>query len=510
MAIALSQRPAVAGQLVAALCARQEGNPENETLNESLCSGLTIARMAQENRQKRAGAFIKSATDAVVRAAVQGRLTVFHRIILGSAWVRAGLQAPAALEMSERDISVTDMKEMNEFPQDPDSPATMLSGAFRNVIEKSGGGAFELYTMTSEIFPAMWAEMRAIIIAWSVDRPESVHARLACSWLLDPAPRTRLAAARALADRASASGLHPDAAIRMVTLRSWMPDDDARAAVDRALKDAMRSGLATGKHGKPWKIHSVMASLPDGAGTQIISIALQLGDSRKIAMLLLKHGFGVRGAYFVPCISATEQRALVQGITEHTGAVRVPLTWLERTLSMALADGLAAGIPPAHGLIQVAELCGLTTLRPEAETTEALIATQPAAERIGGLSAQERDRLMNVDDEWRNRIEIASSWFEEIDHVDELAKGEPSEQVFERNLWSWLETRRGHWARIVALAADVLRAAGHQDTDDLVATATALIKGRELKEIPVMAEVHRQTIEIRAGDVLQVSEDVGE
>jgi len=47
----------------------------------------------------------------------------------------------------------------------------------------------------------------------------------------------------------------------------------------------------------------------------------------------------------------------------------------------------------------------------------------------------------------------------------------------------------------VALSADVLAAASHPDAESFTATAMALQDGRDLKNIPVMADVHEQTIE---------------
>ncbi len=90
-------------------------------------------------------------------------------------------------------------------------------------------------------------------------------------------------------------------------------------------------------------------------------------------MLLLKQGYGVKDAYTVPCRSATEQKAPIQKIADETGAEQVPKSWLDRALAMALADGLSANQPPAPGLIEVAELCGISALRPDPVTTEALI-----------------------------------------------------------------------------------------------------------------------------------------
>jgi len=486
--LALLHRPALGGQLIARLCATDEGSSELEPLTALLGSALDAARMAKENRKKRGDAFLTAVADAVELAAGQQRLNPFHRLLLASAWTRNGLPAPASLELSAADMELASQ----EFAMpDPAGAEAMLDDLFRDLIEQAGGDALTLHAALTETFPAMPAGMRAHVIAWSVARPEPIHARLACFWLLDPSEPVRLAAARALADRAAAGALPAEVAGKMVMLRSWMPDDAARAAVDEALKRAMRSGLPAGTSFKPWTIHNVMATLPDGGGAQSIMIALQSGGSRKTAMLLLKQGHGVKDAYTMPCNSATEQKALIRRISDETGAVRVPVSWLERSLPMALADGL----PPAPGLIEVAELCGIDGLRPKPVTTDALIAALPAAERIGSLSAQARGKLINASDGWWDRHEIVRSWFEESDHAHAVLEGRRSPRALESALWKWLETRRDFWARLIARGADVLAAADHPDAESFTAAAMALVEGRDLKKIPVMADVHEQTIE---------------
>ena len=488
---ALLHRPALGGQLIARLCATEEDAPELEPLTEMLGSVLDAARMAQENHKKRGEAFLTVVTDAVELAAGQGRLRSFHRLVLARAWAQNGLKAPDALELTADDIDAANSPIALEDAAEAD---VILDNLFRNLIEQSDGDALVLHAALIETFPTMPAEMRAHVIAWSVERSEPIHTRLACFWLLDPAAPIRAAAAHALADRASAGSLSSDVTGKMVMLRSWMPDDDARAAVDQALKAAMRSGTVTGAPVKPWTIHSVIATLPDGGGAQSIMIALQSGGSRKTAMLLLKQGYGIKDAYAIPCSSAREQKALIQRITDETGVVKVPVPWLERTLSNALADGLAADLPPVPGLIEVVELCGFSQLRPEVVTTEALIAALPAAERIGGLSAQARGKLINASEDWWNRHAIVQSWFEESDHAHEVLEGQDSQRALDAALWRWLETRRDFWARLVARAADVLSASDHPDEASFTATAIALQEGRDLKKIRVMADVHDQTI----------------
>lgn len=212
-------------------------------------------------------------------------------------------------------------------------------------------------------------------------------------------------------------------------------------------------------------------------------------------MLLLKQGHGVRDAYTIPCSSASEQKALIQRVKQETGAVSVPASWVETALSAALADGLSAGLPPAPGLIEVAELCGLDRLRPETVTTETLIDALPTTEHLRSLSAQARGKLINASEDWWDRHEIIHSWFDESDHAHEALEGTRSPRGVEAAMWRWLETRRDFWARIVARSADVLTAAGDQDADSFAATAMALLDGRDLKKIPIMHDVHQQTIE---------------
>ncbi len=490
--LALLHRPALGGQLIARLCATKEDAPELEPLAELLGSVLDAARMAQENHRTRGETFLTSVTDAIELAAGQGRLSPFHRLLLARSWARNGLQAPTALEITADDLDAVGRK--LPLPNRAAADA-MLDDLFRNLIEQSEGDALELHAALTETFPAMPAEMRMHVIAFSVERPEPIHGKLGCFWLLDPAAPIRLAAARALADRAAAGKLSADVTAKMVILRSWMPDGEARTAVDQALKAAMRSGSAIGNSVKPWTIHNIMATLPDGGGSQSVLVALQSGGSRKTAMLLLKQNHGIKDAYTIPCSSATEQKALVQRISDETGAVRVPVSWLEHALCMALADGFAADHPPAPGLIEVAELCGFNSLRPEPATTEALIANLPGAERIRGLSAQARSKFINASGSWWDRHQIMQSWFEESDHAHEVLEGKHSSRKLETALWKWLETRRDFWARLVARSADILAAADHPDAESFTATAMALLEGRDLKKIPIMADVHDQTIE---------------
>jgi hypothetical protein len=140
-------------------------------------------------------------------------------------------------------------------------------------------------------------------------------------------------------------------------------------------------------------------------------------------------------------------------------------------------------------------------------TTEALIAALPGAMRIAGLSAQARGKLVNASEDWWDHHEIVRSWFEDSDHAHEALEGKRSPRSVDSALWTWLETRRAFWARLIARGAEVLAAADHPDRDSFIATAMALREGRDLKKIPVMADVHDQTIEAWVFDEPDVDRD---
>ena len=430
--VSMLHRPALGGRLIARICATEETAPELEPLAELLGSALDAARIARENRKKRGSAFLQTLGDAVALASGQGRLSPFHRLLLASAWTRNGLAAPASLELSATDIDVSGLA-----PGIPDRTEAdaLLDDLFQNLIEHTEGDALALHAALTETFPAMPAEMRTHVIRLSTERPEPIHARLACFWLLDRDAAIRMAAAGALAHQAAIGALSAELVGRIVVLRNWMPPDEARGLVDKAVKLSMRSGLTAGKAPAPWTIHSVMATLPDGGGAQSIMVALQSGGRRKVAMLLLKQDHGVKDAYTIACKSANEQKALIQRVEEEAGAVGVPASWMERALSVALADGLATGVPPAPSLVEIAELCGLDRLRAEAVTTEALIDALPAAERLRSLSAQARGKLINASEGWWDRHEIVQSWFEESDPAHEVLEGTRSPRGVEAALW---------------------------------------------------------------------------
>lgn len=484
-------RPALGGQIVARLCAIQDLSPRDEDLLDLLGAGLDAARIARENGKARGQHLIDAVEAALDLARGQGRMTSAHSLLFAQLWTRNGLPAPAALALEVEEVVPANRRRASDAAEGD----ALLEGLFAELIQQAEGDSLALHRALTESFPAMPPEMRAHVVTYSIGRSDPLHAEMACYWLLDAQPQIRLTAAQGLADRLFLGELPGSVLASLVVLRSWMPEDAARLQVDSVLKEAMRKGSAQSADQAPWSIHSIFASLPDGGGAQSIGIALQSGSLRKMAMLLLKQGQGVKDAYTIPCRTARDQKAILARMTQEVGALKVTPDFVQRAISIALADGLAHGQPSVPGLIEVVRLCGFAGLRPKVKSTPDLIADLASTRAVQALPKRQLGNLITSSEEFWDRHETIESWFEDSDAAHSVLDKARSPKAAETALWKWLETRRDWWARILARSADVLETAHHPDAAGFAACAIALLDGRDLKAIPVMLDVHEQTID---------------
>lgn len=491
-----------AGVALAGAIATSDGDDLNDDLQYQIFeSVLGTARMTGENGHAAGPVLLAALENRFTGLAQSETLTAVGCFSLSRAYVRAGLVPPQALELSESVLA-----RGGEFPGkgEVDDPDSAFAGVFDELIERADGDVSAIHAALSEMLPAMPAEMRHAVVAETASRKGDVFGHLATTWLLDASAEMRLAAAAGLEARMASGQFDPGLAADLVMLRAWMPGDAAQSKVDALIRQAMKRGIAGGTGPKPWKLHKVLASLPDGTGAQGIALAVQSGSRRGVAMLLIKQDHGVKDAYVVPCSSAGEQRRLLAGIEEETGALEVTPDYTGTALAAALADGLAHGMPPAAGLVEIARICGFTDVRPEVITTEQLVQDIDPEGGIRSKSPQARGRLINESEFWRDRFAIIESWFEESDALSHHLDTCYSSRSFDVALWKWLEKRRDWWTRIIARSAQVLVASDDGCADAFVATAQALYAKRNLPKTPIMREIFERTRDLWSDGGLQI------
>lgn len=494
IALSLIADPDLAKTLVAVIACFDGQKDTEERLVALLSLTLDEARMARENNKKSGASFIDAVEDEIDTRKAEGGLTDSGRLYLASCWVRAGLDAPEALA-TELDM-LDDMQAELDLSGAPD-----IGPIIDKLIGEVSGGhldsASALHTGFSELLATLPASVRWTLVRQTVARPKAVLGELGCALLLDRRSEIRQGALDGLSDRLDDGAMAPDLIAKLTVMRSWIEDDDTRSGIDTIVRKALRTGGGRASAVAVPKVHRALSSLVDGTGAQSMSVAVQTGGTRSVAVVLIKQGFGIKDAYVVPCSSASEQRRMMDMITSEVETLDVPVSYVADAIVIGIAEGLQAGHPPAPGLAGVAQVLGLAELRPRPATVSGIAALADPDGQIAAMSAQARGRLINASADWQERFPmIFESWYEDSDAFTDAIEGSRTPTAMKRALWEALEERRSHWAGVIARMAHMLHAVGDAEAIQFAAVAMALEEGRALKKTPVMEMIFDLSFEV--------------
>lgn len=462
-----------------------------QTAAALLASALDEARMAAENDVPEGGALLDAAVAAVTAWAADRPLDPAQRLRLAQIYARAGLAAPPFARLTADIVAKSDV---------PSGDMPDLGALLDPILEEMGDAPLQVHAALGEFLAGLPPELAGVLITMTVERPGKVEARLGLYWLLDPTPDLRLAAATALLSRAEAGTLAPDLAALLPTLRKWLPDDAARAALDGVIRRQMRRGGAPAA-APASTLHRAAASLPDGAGAQSLVAAFQTGSRRGVAMMMLKQGHGVKDTFVIPCASATEQKQIFARILGEIETFDISPDTLAEALARGLGEGLEMGRMPAPGSVDLAEILGPDALTPAAGEAEAILEAIGAAGALADLPATRRTALLKASADWADRFDQAGNWFEDTGALRAAIARARTDKGRETAVWTHLSTRRDWWARQFAVCAATLKSAAGVDPAlwlSFAAVAQALLEGRSLKRIPIMTGIMAMTLEADA------------
>lgn len=326
-------------------------------------------------------------------------------------------------------------------------------------------------------------------------------------WLFDPAPSVRRPMAAVLGDAAGRGGVSGTMLRRMIALRNWLPEQE-RAELDDAIRKARSKGVAVTPTA-PAMVREVLATGWDGAGSQSIFFVLKDGRRFAVAALLLKQEFGVRDAWVQRGGTKRDVEDLLGSVRDQVGLAPSTVEYAAKAAAYGLGINAVSGVMPPFGLIEVAELAGLTNLQPETVAVETLVAS--LCEALPPAPDGD-DTSLRVSETWTQRHPFTQSWFEGGAAVEELLgrKKLPKAKAVDLILGQLLEERRLVWAERMAWVAATLRppesngkgrTAKPAATDwaDFARVAHALLSGRPLRDIPIMVTAAQTTVEAFAG-----------
>ena len=447
------------------------------------------ARIDRENGGMLGDGFLAKVEGAIAAIVAKGTMDPAAVVTLARCHTWSGVDVPEVLIAYNMSVAATDTPEMALQPEN-------LGEFLAEMRRELKNDTYGLYMAIGDLLAAISIDGRVALIGHLLTIDESPDQALAFCWLFDPSPDIRLAVAEILHHRARVGTLDGDSARRIVALRSWLPADTARTTLDKAIREAQRRELtAKPTAAKPPKIDGIYATLPDGADAQSFAVALRRGAKRQIAMVLVKHGQGVKDAYLIPCKNKAEQDTILAQLYE-LDPVPIPCDAFRTVLPAALADGLEHGRPAAPGLFMAVEACGLEPLRPEPMTAEDWLAVVDPEGQVSALPAAERNLLSKESEFWPDDFSIISTWFEDNADVRNILASTKGKKKRVAAIWDYLESRRADWVIRFLHAAHIVRCI-EQDSpwQSFVATATALAGGRSLKTLPIMEFVVLATIE---------------
>jgi len=404
-----------------------------------------------------------------------------EKMALCQAFLRASLPPPDVIRISPEDPEIDASMQGNEMPD--------ISELMRDLLPE-GAKDHSAFMILHEAMGSMPEQAAEAFVFEMIKQALPQHIMLARYFLLTPEPDLRLSTARGFADLARAGRINAALLSDLIQLRKWMPKDTARAALDIAIKEALRREASGGTAPRAWRLHHLKASLPDGTGSQSIAASVSRGSEKSIAMLLIKSGHGIKDAYAIPCASATEQRAFLAQIEEGVPMHDVSPDYLPQTLAQALDDHL----PPAPGFLDVAQMLGLQEITPSDPADPCDIADPDGI--VAGLSVQKHGRLISESIEWPATVNIASSWFISDADLSDALDLASTERQAEQAIWAAFEVQRDLWAMTFARAAAVLRHAEEPAWQSFAAVVHGISSGRALKKIPIFEMLVDLTLDV--------------
>ena len=499
---ALLATPGIASALVADVA--RTADPNRRARLILFKTLLERARLNAEARCRLGEGFLTEVFAALDACAAGGALDGLSAVRLARALTRAGIEVPQSL--------LNCLTRRLEAQAASGRLAEHIGGAIDWFERHAEQGDVALHEVLESLLGVLPPEFGSIFLDHVSSRDDRLCAGIMLYCLLHASSEVRVRAATDLEDRANSGLLEPAALGMLALVRNWIPADDARGILDETLRTALRQERFRPLELETRRLVELDVSFPTGSGGQALFVALEGEEGLAVATILLDVRRGVSGAFVVEDSAPREQdppRAIGAG-AEMTEVQKEAVALM---LSAALADGLAAGVPPPAGLIEVVLACGLTELRPQPMTARAWLSRLDPAGEIERLPEPERERLIGRSALWPANHEVLRTWFEGTKEFDEAVKSTSGVRKAEAVFWERLEERRGEWALLMLRAAHVLKISSEDDDEwrSFAVTASAVLDGRALDTVPIMVYIVNATIDAWLGenDVLPESDRTG-
>ena len=382
---------------------------------------------------------------------------------------------------------------------DAKAPAASERGAgegyFARLAEDLGHDPFAIHACLDESAETMPEETRAgMMMAIFGDTTPSMR-EAALGFLLNASALARTKVAELIFLAAPHGLVTPTMLRRMIAVRNWLSAQEQQS-LDTAIKAARKAGVSCAPAPRP-HVQSVLVSGIDGSGALTILVIATEGGKPVVGGLVLKQGFGVRDAWVRRGVSPAELRDLLAHVGSEISLAPSTVDFAALAVSQFLATNLESKNLPPFGLLDFAEVAGISDLNPDAVPVELLVAQLCADIDPARLSPGAINKTLRESADWPDEIASLESWFE-----DDVTKAVGTKRSARANqmavlLAGPLQARRRRWAELVAWMALSLK---HQQTSadwqGFAIVAVELLGARPLNEIGLMKVVADTTLTV--------------
>ncbi len=376
-------------------------------------------------------------------------------------------------------------------------PESDFKHVMEGIAEAGGGDPFQIARHLFESMVMMPTDFASVAVIMISDATLPALRDVLPLTLLAPENMSRRAGAAMLEQMAAEKRLTSTGLRRLIALRSWLPEAE-RPAVDQAIRKARLAGVDCA----PWpagQVRSLKATVVDGSGC--LSLIGLAKDARRTMFtgILLKQGFGVRGAMLERNTARSEAETMLNAVASQVLSLAVDRSYLDRMVQHALWTGASLSRVPPLELLEVAESLGAAEWRAQRLDYEAELEQMLSGLPSGQGTAAAQLEAVRRSAEWVAMPELAGSWFEDDESAREIcaAYSRTSKKLITALLEEVLEPRRDVWIERLVWMAMWSKAGkpgpGLPRWSDFALVARALIDGAPLAKVPLMTGIAKRT-----------------
>ncbi|WP_093569035.1 hypothetical protein [Methylobacterium sp. 174MFSha1.1] len=486
--------------------------------NEERCTALLMLiggalgelRMGVQAEQGgQAALTLMGLLERLVEAAEDGTLP--PDLLLGLAQQFNAARLPLPDEV--RDLIVAAARAPMEGVPAPTPEA--IAADFAQLAEAMDHDPFLIHEQLGEQFALFPDDLRRTAIGALIDSDVPAMGEAALGWLLDPDPDVARAVAERLAAAAGRGRVSAASADRLVRMRPWLPEP-VQEPVAAAIKACRERGLSPrpAEAAGPARSVRFIATGVDGGGAQSLFALVDGADGHVFAALLMKHGHGLRETVLQDDVGPEGAAQFLDGIARNIDCFDTSPGFARDLIAHGLATGLSAGEPPPFELLRFLDLVGLPPIAPAR-----LEPGQIVAQLLDGLPEERRsdgatNTALAASGTWAKAYHFPESWFEPDGikvTVATLTAGRKRQGAVLSRI---VEPQRAYFGELLAWIAKAAQGAAEAGAPakvgrgrrkmpaaeawiDLALVARAFLDETPIDEIPLAAEIARQTLAVQ-------------